>query len=145
MNEMKDNNIKYTYSGNPEDGFFITSEISADNKRYKLEYIITANLAAEFSYAKNPDFDLLKKAGKSELAARSVFNAARSINLRYGIDCLKGRTVKGIRNELLWHYRFYKRGILKSRAEPADIGSVDKENPGYDNNAWIFEFFKFLK
>ncbi len=142
---MRNDNIKNTYIGTPEDGFVITSEIYVDNKPYKLEYRITENQAAEFSYARNPDFALLKKTGNSELAAYSIFNITKEINRKYGIDCLKGRTVKGIKRELLWHYRFYKRGILKRRAEPADIGSADKENPGYDNNAWIFEFFRFLK
>lgn len=142
---MRNDSIKNTYIGTPEDGFVITSEIYVDNKSYKLEYRITENQAAEFSYARNPDFALLKKTGNSELAAYSIFNITKEINRKYGIDCLKGRTVKGIKRELLWHYRFYKRGILKRRAEPADIGSADKENPGYDNNAWIFEFFRFLK
>lgn len=137
--------IKNTYSGDIENGFIVKSTISADDKFYMLEYTVTEDCAVEFSYARNPGFVLLKKLGKTELAARSILNISRELNLNYGISCLKGRTVKGIRNELLWHYRFYKRGIITSRAEPADIGSTDKQSPGYDNNAWIFELFKFLK
>lgn len=145
MDLMKNDNIKNTYSGNIENGFLITSEISFSDKLYKLKYKMTANCAVEFSYTENPDFAELKKLNKSEIAALSVFNTAGELSRKFSIDCLKGRTVKGIRNELLWHYRFYKRGILKNRAEPADIGSTDKQTPGYDNNAWIFEIFKFLK
>ena len=137
--------IKNTYSGDIENGFIVKSEISADGKLYTLEYTVTENCAVEFSYARNPGFTFLKKLGKAELAARSVIDMTRELKSEYGIDCLKGRSVNGIRNELLWHYRFYKRGILKSRAEPANIGSTDRQTPGYDNNAWIFELFKFLK
>ena len=44
-----------------------------------------------------------------------------------------------INSEISWHYRAYYLRILVDHANPADLGSTDKKNSGYDSNAWIFE------
>ena len=51
----------------------------------------------------------------------------------------QGRSIAGINSEISWHYRAYSLGILANRANPADLGSTDKKNSGYDSNAWLFE------
>ena len=65
--------------------------------------------------------------------------AIKSINKKYKKKYLKGRTIPGINSEISWHYRAYYLGILVNHANPADLGSTDKKNSGYDSNAWIFE------
>ena len=136
---MENETFKNTYTADAENGFAVTTKLAADDQLYKLEYTIDRNGALEFSYAENPDFDLLIKNKKTILAAQAVFDIARELNAEYCMECLKGRSVKGIRGELRWHYRFFKSGVFKRHAEPANIGSTDKMNAGYDNNAWIFE------
>ena len=60
-------------------------------------------------------------------------------NKKYKKKYLKGRTIPGINSEISWHYRAYNLRIVVNHANPADLGSTDKKNSGYDSNAWIFE------
>lgn len=73
------------------------------------------------------------------IVAEAIFKAIKSINKKYKKKYLKGRTIPGINSEISWHYRAYYLGILVNHANPADLGSTDKKNSGYDSNAWIFE------
>ena len=65
--------------------------------------------------------------------------SVKSINKKYKKKYLKGRIIPGINSEISWHYRAYNLRILVNHANPADLGSTDKKNSGYDSNARIFE------
>ena len=73
------------------------------------------------------------------IVAEAIFKAIKSINKKYKKKYLKGTTIPGINSEISWHYRAYNLRILVNHANPADLGSTDKKNSGYDSNAWIFE------
>ena len=51
----------------------------------------------------------------------------------------RGRTVTGIAFELLCHYIWYKKGILKSHTKLCDIGGTGRYDRDFDSNAVIFE------
>ena len=51
----------------------------------------------------------------------------------------RGRTVKGVAFELLCHYIWYKKGILKSHTKLCDIGGTGRYDRDFDSNAVIFE------
>lgn len=76
---------------------------------------------------------------RTYIVAEAIFRAVKYINKKYKKKYLKGRTIGGIHSEIRWHYRAYYHGILKNHANPADIGSTDKKNRGYDWNAFLFE------
>ena len=69
------------------------------------------------------------------IVAEEMLNCAKEKNT----DFLYWRTVDGIAKELYWHYVFYDNGILGKKAEIANIGSMKKDKPGYDGNAFVFE------
>ena len=55
-------------------------------------------------------------------------------------NALKGRTVDGVAFELIAHYVGYKYiPVGKESTKITDIGSVGKNNIGYDYNASVFE------
>lgn len=51
----------------------------------------------------------------------------------------RGRTVTGVAFELLCHYIWYKKGILKSHTKQCDIGGTGRYDRDFDSNAVIFE------
>ena len=69
------------------------------------------------------------------IVAEEMLNCAKEKNT----DFLYWRTVDGIAKELYWRYVFYDNGILGKKAEIANIGSMKKDKPGYDGNAFVFE------
>ena len=85
------------------------------------------------------------------MLANAMYRSMKAINPNY----LSGRTARGLACELNLH-RFgnshpgifswiydaaYNEGDFKERCAIADLGSPDKDMPGYDNNAGYFEFF----
>lgn len=93
----------------------------------------------KFYFDRNPNYSTLFNMGRTRIVAEAIFKAIKSINKKYKKKYLKGRTIPGINSEISWHYRAYNLRILVNHANPADLGSTDKKNSGYDSNAWIFE------
>ena len=71
----------------------------------------------------------------SRLLAAEMLRAART----QVPGALAGRTETGLAFELRVHYRFWRRGVLRSRTAVSDMGSLNRAAPDYDNNALIFE------
>ena len=93
----------------------------------------------KFYFDRNPNYSTFFNMGRTRIVAEAIFKAIKSINKKYKKKYLKGRTIPGINSEISWHYRAYNLRIAVNHANPADLGSTDKKNSGYDSNAWIFE------
>ena len=132
-------NISNTYTGSTKKGFSITSKIYINNKCYNIYSSLIKNGVLKFYFDRNPNYRKLFDMGRTRIVAEALFKAIKSINKKYKKQYLKGRTIGGINSEISWHYRAYYLGILGSNANPADLGSTDKKNSGYDSNAWLFE------
>ena len=119
--------------------YTIKSSIYVNNKKYIIKSTISKKWFLLFYYSKNPDYTKLVSMERTYIVAEAIFRAVKYINKKYKKKYLKGRTIGGIHSEIRWHYRAYYHGILKNHANPADIGSTDKKNRGYDWNAFLFE------
>ena len=73
--------------------------------------------------------------GKTRTFAYVLFIMARRINKK----SLSQRTVDGVAYELIAHYVWYKKNIVKKRTEVTDCGGNENGQIGYDYNAYIFE------
>ena len=133
------NIISNSYSGSTKNGFKITSKININKKKYNIYSTLTKKGVLKFYFDRNPNYSTLFNMGRTRIVAEAIFKAIKSINKKYKKKYLKGRTIPGINSEISWHYRAYYLGILVNHANPADLGSTDKKNSGYDSNAWIFE------
>ena len=133
------NIISNSYSGSTKNGFKITSKISINKKKYNIYSTLTKKGVLKFYFDRNPNYSTLFNMGRTRIVAEAIFKAIKSINKKYKKKYLKGRTIPGINSEISWHYRAYNLRILVNHANPADLGSTDKKNSGYDSNAWIFE------
>ena len=71
--------------------------------------------------------------GLSRILSDTMYNTAKSINPSY----LSFRTKEGIHTELVLHWFVYYALGIESHVNVADMGGIF--NPGYDDNAWIFE------
>ena len=100
---------------------------------------LTKKGVLKFYFDRNPNYSTLFNMGRTRIVAEAIFKAIKSINKKYKKKYLKGRTIPGINSEISWHYRAYNLRIVVNHANPADLGSTDKKNSGYDSNAWIFE------
>ena len=72
--------------------------------------------------------------GGTRTFAYALWRLAKKINEH----SLKGRTVNGIAYELIAHYVWYKKKIMRSKSEVTDCGAKSGTT-GYDYNAYIFE------
>ena len=73
--------------------------------------------------------------GKTTTFAYVLFIMARRINKK----SLSQRTVDGVAYELIAHYVWYKKNIVKSKSKESDCGGIASGKVGYDYNAYIFE------
>ena len=128
-----------SYKGSVKKGFVISTKLKINNKSYYLFYRINNKKVLLFYFSENVDYATIVQIERARFAAEAIYNAVKSINKKYKINCLKGRTIKGINSELLWHYRAYYWGVMANNANPANIGSTDKKDKSYDNNAFLFE------
>ena len=133
------NIISNSYSGSTKNGFKITSKININKKKYNIYSTLTKKGVLKFYFDRNPNYSTLFNMGRTRIVAEAIFKAIKSINKKYKKKYLKGRTIPGINSEISWHYRAYNLRIAVNHANPADLGSTDKKNSGYDSNAWIFE------
>lgn len=133
------NIISNSYSGSTKNGFKITSKININKKKYNIYSTLTKKGVLKFYFDRNPNYSTLFNMGRTRIVAEAIFKAIKSINKKYKKKYLKGRTIPGINSEISWHYRAYNLRIAVNYANPADLGSTDKKNSGYDSNAWIFE------
>ena len=133
------NIISNSYSGSTKNGFKITSKININKKKYNIYSTLTKKGVLKFYFDRNPNYSTLFNMGRTRIVAEAIFKAIKSINKKYKKKYLKGRTISGINSEISWHYRAYNLRIAVNHANPADLGSTDKKNSGYDSNAWIFE------
>jgi RHS repeat-associated protein len=133
------NVISNSYSGSTKNGFKITSKININKKKYNIYSTLTKKGVLKFYFDRNPNYSTLFNMGRTRIVAEAIFKAIKSINKKYKKKYLKGRTIPGINSEISWHYRAYNLRIAVNHANPADLGSTDKKNSGYDSNAWIFE------
>ena len=133
------NIISNSYSGSTKNGFKITSKININKEKYNIYSTLTKKGVLKFYFDRNPNYSTLFNMGRTRIVAEAIFKAIKSINKKYKKKYLKGRTIPGINSEISWHYRAYNLRIVVNHANPADLGSTDKKNSGYDSNAWIFE------
>ena len=133
------NIISNSYSGSTKNGFKITSKININKKKYNIYSTLTKKGVLKFYFDRNPNYSTLFNMGRTRIVAEAIFKAIKSINKKYKKKYLKGRIIPGINSEISWHYRAYNLRILVNHANPADLGSTDKKNSGYDSNARIFE------
>lgn len=80
------------------------------------------------------NIDQIFKTGRTKTFSYVLKELARKINK----NSLKGRTVNGIAYELICHYVWYKKNMLKSHTEVTDCGATSGK-VGLDSNAYIFE------
>lgn len=113
----------------------VITDASVLDKNFQVEYEIV-NGVARFNFEKNDYWSILSRGG-SDILAKAMYDAAKEVVP----DSMSGRTVGGINRELQLHWAAYKTGIdkLKEHASTADMGGMDKDKPGYDSNAWVFE------
>lgn len=152
--------IKSKYKGSVSKGFVISTEIIIGNAIYHFGYEITNSHVILFDFAKNGNYATLYYIEKPRVVAKAIYKVVKEINKktknqrkRYQkkikdtenkeikVLFLEGRTIDGINKELRWHFRFYSWNTpyLKDHANPADIGSTNIKNSGYDYNAKYFE------
>ena len=123
--------ITYSYKCN---FFGVTSYESLKSKTVVFSYTISDKGVIIFDNSQD-DASFLTIDSIRDTLADEAYNQAKGNN----VDALSWRTVKGISYELYWHYIFYYFNILRANSEEANIGSMQKNKPGYDSNAFIFE------
>ena len=73
--------------------------------------------------------------GSTKTFAYVLYTSARKINP----NALAKRTINGIAYELIAHYVWYKKNIVRGKSEVTDCGGTGNAKIGYDYNAYIFE------
>ena len=125
---------------------------NADSKNVNARIHLPSGDSINFSYTiynrgvvsfnfDNNDYQSIINAGLEQEVANVIYDTVIIIDPSFA----KGRTVDGIMTELSVHYFMSKHGILVSHANPADMGKpYFRSKPGYDSNAWLFEWIASL-
>ncbi len=112
----------------------VTTKIKNWFSSVTFKYTVTKSGWVRFDYKKNTYWSAIWRGWENTLAT-----AVRSAAMKKSNN-FKGRTIGGVKNELLLHYVAYKLGLLNMKAindTAADIGPLYGKN--FDINAWFFE------
>lgn len=95
---------------------------------------LTTGGAIAFDTSQSSANFLEEKSIRDELAEEM-----QSVSKNKVVESLSGRSKNGLSFELLAHYFFRNWIIIGEHAEVANIGGKEKNKPGFDSNAWLFE------
>ena len=134
-------NTLYTYTITPNaDSKRVNAYINLPEKSIHFTYTIRNQGVVSFSFDDN-DYETIIELGLERDVANIIYDTVIPIDPSYA----KGRTADGLMVELSAHYFMNSHNILTSHANPADMGKpYFQSNPGYDSNAWLFEWIASL-
>ena len=128
-----------------------TSRVMTVNNKKEYNYIFNLSLDNISAFAAFQGYIIKISNWQNNLTkifqkkkTKALANVLLMLSRKIKRDSLSGRSVDGTAFELLAHYVWYKKGILKKNTTETDCGSTNPKSIDYDNNAYIFEKDKNL-